>query len=362
MKIIDIVQEVEEYSASISNIEDNKERKKKNVIVIGLAVIAVSIFLLSFTLGRYGIPITELINITIGKMFNLPVTWTKSEEMVLFQIRVPRIFSAVLIGTALSVSGAAYQGLFKNPMVSPDILGASSGAGLGAAIGLLLSFNSISVQLMAFAMGTLAVILTYSISSMIGKDKGSIVVLVLTGIVVSNIFSAIISVIKYIADPDNKLPAITFWLMGGLSSITNSEVLMFLVPFFIATITLVAMRWKMNIMSFGDEEAKSLGVDTRKMRIITIICATMLTAASVAIAGMISWIGLIIPHIARLIVGPNYKVLLPVSIIIGSSFLLVVDNFARNMFQMEIPLGILTSIIGAPLFLYLLLKSKKAWS
>ncbi|AJA47510.1 putative ABC transporter permease protein HI [Clostridium pasteurianum DSM 525 = ATCC 6013] len=360
MKIVNNSVKVEKELISIASTE-SKTTKNKNLIIIILSIISLSIFLLSFTIGRYGIPLSQLFNIVIGKLFNLPVTWSKTEEMVLFQIRVPRIFAAVLIGTALSVSGAAYQGLFKNPMVSPDILGASSGAGMGAVIGLLLSFNSIAVQAMAFIMGVIAVILTYAISNIIGKDKGSIVLLVLTGVVVSNIFSAIISITKYVADPDNKLPAITFWLMGGLSSISNSDILMFLIPFSIGIIPIMAIRWKINILSFGDEEAKSLGVDTKKMRIVTIICATMLTAASVAIAGMISWIGLIIPHIARLIVGPNYKVLLPVSIIVGSSFLLLVDNFARNMFQMEIPLGILTSIIGAPLFLYLLLKGKKAW-
>lgn len=361
MKVVNNSVQAEKELISISS-TDSKARKNKNLIIIVLSIITLSIFLLSFTIGRYGIPLSQLINIVIGKLFNLPVTWSKSEEMVLFQIRVPRIFAAILIGTALSVSGAAYQGLFKNPMVSPDILGASSGAGMGAVIGMLLSFNSIAVQAVAFIMGVVAVILTYAISNIIGKDKGSIVLLVLTGVVVSNIFSAIISITKYVADPDNKLPAITFWLMGGLASITNSDILMFLIPFVIGIVPIIAVRWKINILSFGDEEAKSLGVDTKKMRIVTIICATMLTASSVAIAGMISWIGLIIPHIARLIVGPNYKVLLPVSIIIGSGFLLLVDNFARNMFAMEVPLGILTSIIGAPLFLYLLLKGKKSWS
>lgn len=339
-----------------------KKRKNKNLVLTVLTIISITIFLVSFTIGRYGIPLSQLFNIVIGKLFSLPVTWTRSEEMVLFQVRIPRIFAAVLIGTALSASGAAYQGLFKNPMVSPDILGASSGAGVGAVIGILLSFNSVAIQFMAFIMGLVAVILTYAISSIIGKNRTSIVLLVLTGIVVSNIFTAVISITKYVADPDNKLPAISFWLMGGLSTIDNSDLLMFLVPFIIGIIPLVALRWKINILSFGDEEAKSLGVDTRKIRIIIIVCATMLTAASVAIAGMISWIGLIIPHIARLIVGPNYKVLLPVSIIVGSSFLLLVDDFARNMFAMEVPLGILTSIIGAPLFLYLLVKGKKAWS
>lgn len=361
MKAINNVQLKHKEAISIPALKVDK-RKNKNLVLTVLTILSVTIFLVSFTIGRYGIPLSQVFNIVIGKLFSLPVTWTKSEEMVLFQVRIPRIFAAVLIGTALSASGAAYQGLFKNPMVSPDILGASSGAGVGAVIGILLSFNSVAIQFMAFIMGLVAVILTYAISSIIGKNRTSIVLLVLTGIVVSNIFTAVISITKYAADPYNKLPAISFWLMGGLSTIDNSDLLMFLVPFIIGIIPLVTLRWKINILSFGDEEAKSLGVDTRKIRIIIIVCATMLTAASVAIAGMISWIGLIIPHIARLIVGPNYKILLPVSIIVGSSFLLLVDDFARNMFAMEVPLGILTSIIGAPLFLYLLVKGKKAWS
>lgn len=339
-----------------------RTRKNKNIVIVAIIMIVTAIFLLSFTVGRYAIPLPELFNILIGKFLNLPATWSKSEEMVLFQVRIPRIFAALLIGTALSAAGATYQGLFKNPMVSPDILGASSGAGVGAAIAILLSFSSVGIQLMAFIMGLIAVALTYIISSIIGKRISSIVLLVLTGMVVSNLFSAVISISKYLADPDNKLPAITFWLMGGLSVIDGSDLLMFLIPFTIGIVPLVLIRWKINILSFGDEEAKTLGVDTRRIRLVIIICSTMLTAASVSISGMISWIGLIIPHIARLIVGPNYKILLPVSMLIGGGFLLLVDDFVRNIFTMEVPLGILTSIIGAPLFLYLLLKSKKAWS
>ncbi|WP_010240501.1 FecCD family ABC transporter permease [Clostridium arbusti] len=339
-----------------------KTIKNKNIAIGILIIMLAAIFLLSFTLGRYAIPLPELLNILIGKFLNLPATWPKSEEMVLFQVRIPRIFAALLIGTALSASGAAYQGLFKNPMVSPDILGASSGAGVGAVIAILLSFGSVGMQLMAFIMGLIAVALTYIISSIIGRHRSSIVLLVLIGMVVSNIFSAIISITKYLADPDNKLPTITFWLMGGLSVIDGSDILMFLIPFTLGIVPLILIRWKINILSFGDEEAKTLGVDTRRMRLIIIICSTMLTAAAVSISGMISWIGLIIPHIARIIVGPNYKILLPVSMIIGGGFLLLVDDFARNMFTLEVPLGILTSIIGAPLFLYLLLKSKKSWA
>lgn len=332
-----------------------------NYIMIVLTIILVSAFIMSFTIGRYGISIWEIFNILFSKVFGLEASWSDAVETVIFKVRIPRILAAMLVGAALSISGASYQGLFKNPMVSPDILGASAGAGFGAALGILMNLGFVGIQLSAFIFGLGAVALTYLVSTIIVRDNNAVLVMVLTGMVVSTLFSSFISMTKYLADPYSKLPAITFWLMGGLSSVSMSDVKIIFIPILLGTVPLVLLRWKLNVLSFGEEEAKALGIDTSRIRFIIITCSTLLTAASVSICGMIGWIGLIIPHLARMLVGPNYKFLLPASIFIGSTFLLLVDDAARSVFPLEIPLGILTSIIGAPFFIYLLIKGKRGW-
>lgn len=332
-----------------------------NFKMIVLAIMPVAAFIISFTVGRYGISITEILNIFLSKILGLEAFWSGAVETVIFKVRIPRILAAMFVGAALSISGASYQGLFKNPMVSPDILGASAGAGFGAAVGILMNFGFVGIQILSFMFGLGAVALTYLVSNMIGRGNNAILVLVLTGMVVSTLFSSFISMTKYLADPYSKLPAITFWLMGGLSSVSMNDVKIIFIPILLGTVPLVLLRWKLNVLSFGEEEAKALGVDTSRIRLIIIVCSTLLTAASVSICGMIGWIGLIIPHLARMLVGPNYKDLLPASILVGSTFLLLVDDVARSAFPLEIPLGILTSIIGAPFFIYLLLKGKRGW-
>lgn len=343
--------------------KDKSTNSSKNLYVMILFIIIfVIVFILSFTVGSYHVSTSEIINIFYAKLTgSFSTLYGSNVENVIFKIRMPRIFAAVMIGAALSVAGSAYQGLFRNPMVSSDILGASGGAGLGAAIGLLLSFNSVQVQSTSFILGLIAVLLTYSISSVINRGEGSILSLILTGMVVANICSAFISIIKYVGDPDNKLPEITFWLMGGLSTVTVRDVLIMIIPMIVGFVPLFILRWKLNVLSFGDEEASSLGVNVKGMRAIVIVCSTLITSVSVSVGGMIGWVGLIIPHLARMIVGPNYKVALPASMIIGSIYLLIVDDVARSLFTMEIPLGILTSLIGAPFFIYLLLKGRRGW-
>lgn len=336
--------------------------RKSNIIPIKTILILLFFFtfLISFTMGRYSVSLKDLFYIFYAKIVGLPQTWSESVDTVLFKIRLPRIIAALLIGSSLSVAGATYQGLFKNPMVSSDILGASAGAGFGAAMALLLSFNIAGVQFFAFVFGIGAVLLTYTISKVIGHSNSTTLILVLTGMVVSSLFQSLISLTKYVADPDSKLPAITFWLMGGLSTITFKEIYILLIPFIIGIVPILLLRWKLNVLSFGEEEAKSLGIDTDKMRIILIVCSSLLTASSVSVAGIIGWVGLVIPHVTRLIVGPNYKTLIPSSILIGSTYLLLIDDISRTIFSMEIPLGILTSLIGAPFFISILLKGRKS--
>ena len=335
--------------------------KSNNHIITILVILSFIIFFISFTVGRYGVPFDQLSNIFLSKLLGLSKSWPDTVETVLFSVRLPRVLAAMIIGAALSLSGATYQGLFKNPMVSTDILGASAGAGFGAAIAILLSFNVIGIQVFAFLFGMGAVMLTCVISTIIGRNNNEILVLVLTGMVVSTLFSSFISMIKYLADPDSKLPAITFWLMGGLSSITSEDVIILSITVLLGAVPLYLIRWKLNVLSFGEEEAKALGIDTFKIRFLVIVCSTLMTAAAVSLGGMIGWVGLIIPHFARMLVGPNYKVLIPTSILIGSTYILMVDDIARSLFPLEIPIGILTSLIGAPFFIFMLLKGKRGW-
>jgi len=331
-----------------------------NLILSILTLILILIFLASFTVGRYGIPLSELLTIFFHKIFGLAQTWTGATETVLFNIRIPRILIAMLIGAALSAAGASYQGLFRNPMVSPDILGASAGAGFGAAAAILMSASSLVVNISAFCGGIIAVGMTYIISRFIEKGN-QVLVMVLTGIVVTSLFTALISLTKFTADPNNKLPEITFWLMGGLASITAKKILILLIPFIIGIIPTLLMRYKLNGFAFGEEEAKALGLNTKRISFVYIVCSTLLTASSVAVGGMIGWVGLVIPHLARMLVGPNFKYLLPASVLLGGAYLLLIDDLSRTIFSVEIPLSILTSIIGAPFFIYLLKKGKRSW-
>lgn len=333
----------------------------QGLVTIILIALLIAVFLISFTIGRYPIALDQLIKAFYLKITGSTTSLKDTTQAVLFAVRLPRIISAVLVGAALSVSGATFQGLFRNPMVSADILGASAGAGFGAAVAILLSFGTVGIQLSSFAFGLGAVALTYTISKVVGRGSSPILVMVLTGMVVQALFTSSISLTKYVADPESKLPEITFWLMGGLSSITMSDIKIAIIPMLAGVIPLMLIRWKLNALSFGDEEAQSLGIDTKKMRALTIVCSTLLTASTVSISGMIGWVGLVIPHLARMIVGPNYKALLPASLLIGGIFMLIVDDLARCLFAEEIPLGILTAMIGAPFFIYLLLKGKKGW-
>lgn len=271
---------------------------------------------------------------------------------------MPRILGAILVGGALAVSGAAYQGLFRNPVVSPDILGVSQGAGFGAASAILLSFGMVGIQLSAFAMGIFSVCLSLSISRITGKSRDRMLMLVLSGIIVGTLFNALISLMKYIADSEFKLPDITFWLMGSLSNITTNELLFIAPTIALFSAPLFLVGWQMNVISFGEDEARAMGVNTRFLRLVVIICSTFLTASAVSVTGLIGWIGLIIPHITRFITGPNYKLLFPASFLLGGTFLLWVDDLARTASSLEIPLGIITSLIGAPMF-FIVLKMKK---
>jgi iron complex transport system permease protein len=316
--------------------------------------------LVSLLLGRFAISPREVWRLLWARL--LRQTPSDTAAVVFWTSRLPRVLAAALIGMALSASGCAYQGVFRNPMVSPDLLGASAGAGFGAALGFLLGFPTVLVQLCSFLCGIAAVGLTWGLGKTVaGEYDNRRMLLVLCGIVVSALFQALISIIKYVADPYNTLPNIAFWLMGGLNYVTATDAFFLAIPVILGLIPLLLLRWRINLLAFGDEEASAMGVPVRRLQGVVIVCATLMTAASVAVGGMIGWVGLIVPHFARMLVGSDQKRLLPCSVLLGGTFLVLVDDVARCLFAQEIPIGILTALIGAPLFMYLLFRGRRGF-
>ena len=328
------------------------------------AALFAAVFILSFAIGKYPISPGEILRVFAGKLRELigtlfgmhlevPQTWTNETELIIFKIRMPRVLAGAMIGAGLSAAGAAYQGLFRNPMVSPDVLGASAGAGFGAALAIFLGMNYVMISTSAFIFGIAAVGAAYIISTRARRNPT--LGMVLAGIMISSLFSSATSFIKLIADPNNILPSITFWLMGSISAVRGTQLVWAAIPVVAGLIVLFAARWKLNLLTMGEDEARSMGVNTRLMRIVIVVSATLITAASVAISGLIGWVGLVIPHFARLLVGYDYRVMMPTSMLMGASFMMLVDNLARSVATAEIPLGILTAFVGAPFFLYLIL-------
>ena len=282
-------------------------------------------------------------------------------QIVVWNIRLPRVAAAVLVGAALAAAGASYQALFRNPLVSPDILGVSAGAGLGAVAGIFLSLPVAAIQASAFAGGMVAVGAVTLVASLV-RNTDRTLTLVLIGVVIGALAGAATSLLKVMADPYDQLPAITFWLLGSLAAITTDDILPALPAVLVGLVPLALLRWRINVLSLGDEEARALGVEAGRTRFLVIAAATLITASVTALAGVVGWVGLVIPHIARMLVGPGFGRLLPASVLIGAGYLLVVDTLARTMAQAEVPLGILTAVIGAPFFVWLLARGRRGWS
>ena len=326
---------------------------KVHLSLMGLALLAV---FGSLALGRIEVPPVVILKILLSKILPITQTWSDTIDSVIMDVRLPRIMAGVLVGAGLSISGASFQGVFRNPLVSPHILGVASGAGFGAALAILLFNKILFTQLLSFVFGLAAVGATYSLSRVYKMTP--VLMMVLSGIVVGSLFSALTSFMKYIADPMNKMPAIVFWLLGSLNHVTGKD-LWVVGPVFVLCIgLLMAVRWRINLLAMGEEDARALGVNTEQLKLIIIISATVITASSVCISGIIGWIGIVIPHIGRLLVGPDHKHLLPASTFVGAAYLVAVDTLARTLLDTEIPIGILTAIIGAPVFAYLLRKNK----
>ena len=313
-----------------------------------------AVFVVSLSVGRYPV--------SLDSLWSSAVTWASGQEMsradiALMTVRMPRLCLALMVGAALSASGTAFQGLFRNPVVSPDLLGASSGASFGAALAILLGLSGPLIQALSFATGLVAVLL---VATLVDRRTSGIVTMILCGMLVSSVFNAAVSLIKFVADTDTKLPAITYWLMGSLAG-TRVDGLSTIWVFAPVCLLLYALSWKLNVLAMGDEEARMLGVNVRLYRWLTIACATLLTSTSVSVSGNIGWIGLVVRHLARKLVGPDHVRLMWASMSIGAAFLLLVDTIARLASTVEIPLGIITAFVGAPFFFTLLLRSRRGF-
>lgn len=336
---------------------DTRWNHKHTIILISGTVLAAAL-IICLGLGRFYVSPAQTLRIMADHFTPLRLrhTWTGKMESIILTVRLPRLLGAALVGAALSLSGAAYQGLFKNPLVSPDLLGISSGACVGAAFSILLGCSLAQTQAAALCMGLITVYLTTRIPRFFHSHSS--MTLVLAGVIMSGFMNALLGVAKYVADPDNQLATIVYWTMGSFATARMKDVKMVALPILLAMAVLLMLRWRVNLVSLGEQEAKSLGVNLRKIRGICIVCATVLTACAVCLCGTIGWVGLIMPHMSRLVIGHDNRYLMPLSAILGAVFMVAADTLARNLTGSEIPLSILTGLLGAPLFVWLLGRQK----
>lgn len=327
------------------------ERSLTGVLLLAL----IGVLIAGAAIGPFPLPVGQILSVLGGDRSD-PQAVT-----VLLNIRLPRVLAAALIGAALAAAGAAYQTAFRNPLVSPDILGVSAGAGFGAVLGILLGLPVMAIQMLGFGTGLMTVALVLGLTLAL-RGTGQVLVMVLCGIAIGALAGAGISLVKLLADPEQQLPAITFWLMGSLASVKRADLGAALPALLIGVVPLVALRWRIGLLAMGDDEARAMGIEATRLRLLVVACATLMTAASVAMAGVIGWVGLMVPHMARLVTGPRFDRLLPVAILIGAGFMVLVDTAARSIATLEVPLGILTAVLGAPVFVWLLARGARSWS
>jgi iron complex transport system permease protein len=325
-------------------------------ILLLLAILLLAVSVIASGIGPYRIPPLDVLWAILHRVEE--GSEPGAIDTVLFNIRLPRVVAAAFVGAALAAAGAAYQSLFRNPLVSPDILGVSTGAGLGAVIGILLGLPVILIQALGFGGGLLTVVIVAALARSL-RGSSDVLVLVLAGIVVGALAGAAISLVKVLADPYDQLPAITFWLLGSLAGVKASDVAATVPVVLLGLAPLILLRWRIGILSLGDDEARTLGVEVGRLRLIVITAATLVTASVVAISGVIGWVGLMVPHMARLLVGPRFDRLLPAAILLGAAFMVGVDTLARSAARIEIPLGVLTAVIGGPAFVWLLARNRR---
>lgn len=337
----------------------NKKRSTLTVASVDLilVILLAAAVVTAVCCGKYDITAAQCLRIIISGITGKPSGLPEMMENVVFRLRMPRILASIIVGASLSVSGTAYQGVFKNPLIAPDFLGVSSGACIGAAVAILLSMGGGSVQLFAFIGGIAAVALTMTIPVLIGENSN--LTLVLSGIIVGAAMSSVLGFIKFVADPATQLAAITYWTMGDFSYISMPSILSVLPLMAVSAVVLMLISWWIDVLSMGENEARTLGANVTLLRNIVIVCATLLTASSVCLAGTISWVGLVIPHLARMLVGPENTRLMPASALLGGLFMLMVDTVTRVIGVIEMPVSILTGIIGAPFYVWLLVRQRR---
>ena len=327
------------------------------VIIAVLAAILLIVAVGSLGVGRYDIPFVRVVQILVASIFPPEMPVTPTEANVVFTVRLPRILLALLSGAGLALSGAALQGIFRNPLVGPQVMGVSSGAAFGGTLAILLSFSRAGLLASSFAFGLSALILVYALNGIVARRN--ILALVLAGVVISGFFGALVSLVQYVADTEDKLPAMVFWLLGSFATANWEKLSLIAGPVLVGSILLLGLRWRINLLSIGDEEARALGVRVEPLRWLILILISSIVAAQVAVSGIIGWVGLIVPHMARMLVGPDHRAMMPASLIIGALYLLVIDDVARTATGTEIPLGILTALIGTPIFVLVLWQSQR---
>ncbi len=323
---------------------------RDRAVLIALPVLAV---FATMAVGRMSLPPAEVLKAVIGRLTGSAAV-SPQETTVVFSIRLPRILLALLVGAGLSVAGCAFQSLFSNPLATPDTLGVASGASFGAAVALLLGFHLVGVQVLAFACGVAAVLLTWISSA----GKGGINTMILAGIMVGSLFSALVSLVKFTADTESQLPAITYWLMGSLNSAGYGPLALGAPPILAGILILYLLRWRMNILPLPDDDARALGTNLHLLRALTVVCATAITASCVSMCGQVGWVGLLVPHLCRMKFGSNHMALIPASVCVGATFMVLVDTVARSATSSEIPVSILTAMIGAPFFIVLMRRTQ----
>ena len=338
--------------------KEGKKTAENTIFYIILGILPFLAALICLGIGRYSMSVSETVTTLFSRFTNAKVDNTA--YTVIFNVRLPRIILAAVVGAGLSCAGAAFQGLFSNPLATPDTLGVASGASFGAVLAMLIGGNMIGIQGMALIFGLISCLITFLIGRSSRRD--SIVMIVLAGLVVSSVFEALVSLMKYVADPQDELPVITYWLMGSMSR-ANYKNLVMGIPFIVIGIIIIfALRWRLNILSFNEDEARSLGVNVKILRVAFILASSMITASCVSMCGQVGWVGLLVPHISRMMRGNNNCKVIPVSISLGAFFMIVMDTFARSATASEIPISILTAIIGAPVFIVLLKKTGGSWA
>lgn len=330
--------------------------KKTLPLLILLAACTAAMGLGALCIGRYNIDIRDVVNVLLARLFDTEPTAPPTVDKVVTFLRLPRLIAAFFVGSSLAVSGATYQSIFKNQLAAPELLGVFQGSCAGAAVAILLGASSIFIQGSALIGGILAVFLTTSITKLLKSDSTAI--LVLSGVIVSGLMRSVLGMLKYAMDTETQLPTITYWELGSLSDMTLQKILPIAPTMVISMAILLAMRWQFNLLSLGDSEARSLGVNVKVVRGVTVACATLLTSCAVCLSGTIAWVGLVIPHLGRLFTGPDNVRLTPVVVFMGAMFLIAIDTAARSLSGVEIPLSILTGLIGAPIFIAMIFRQR----